>query len=160
MDTFTGRFGPREIALGITFGVLLGLLPKANLLFVVFAVFFFLSHANIVIGVSATLVISFFAPWFYPWADLIGREILVSARGQQIIGTLFCIPVVPWTMLDNTVVLGTFLLGIVLFLPVFLIAWIPLKIILPKKKEQPPQATPPQTMSSQTIPSQATSSQV
>ncbi|MDR2439176.1 MAG: DUF2062 domain-containing protein [Planctomycetaceae bacterium] len=145
MDTFIGRFGPREIALGITFGVLLGLLPKTNLLFVVFAIFFFLSHANIVIGILTTLVISFFAPWLYPLADQVGREILVSAQGQQVIGILYSIPVVPWTMLDNTVVLGMFLLGLLLFLPVFLVVWISLKIILPKKKEQPPQSTPLKT---------------
>ncbi|MDR1142010.1 MAG: DUF2062 domain-containing protein [Planctomycetaceae bacterium] len=145
MNTLTGRLGPREIALGITFGVLLGFLPKANLLFVVFAILFFLSHANIIIGVLTTLVISFFAPWLYPLAERIGCEILVSAQGQQIIGTLFCIPVVPWTMLDNTVVLGMFLLGLLLFLPVFLVVWIPLKIILPKKKEQPPEPIPQKT---------------
>ncbi|MDR1269757.1 MAG: DUF2062 domain-containing protein [Planctomycetaceae bacterium] len=145
MNTVTGRLGPREIALGITFGVLLGFLPKANLLFVVLAILFFLSHANIIIGVLTTLVISFFAPWLYPLAERIGCEILVSAQGQQIIGTLFRLPVVPWTMLDNTVVLGMFLLGILLFLPVFLVVWIPLKIILPKKKEQPPEPIPPKT---------------
>jgi uncharacterized protein (TIGR03546 family) len=136
MDTLTGRFGAREIAFGITFGVLLGLLPKGNLLFVIFAILFFLSHANIVIGVLATLVISFFAPWLYPLADRIGHEILLSVIGQQVIGNLFQIPLVAWTMLDNTVVLGMFLLGLVLFLPIFFVVWIPLKIILPKKKEQ------------------------
>ncbi|MDR3198252.1 MAG: hypothetical protein LBU34_10335 [Planctomycetaceae bacterium] len=145
MDTFTGRFGAYEIALGVAFGVLLGLLPKANLLFAVFLIFFFLSHANIVIGVLATLIISFFASWIYPLADPIGREILVSVQGQRVIGILFSIPVVPWTMLDNTVVLGMFLLGVLLFLPIFLVVWIPLKILLPKKKEQPPKSTPPKT---------------
>jgi hypothetical protein len=78
-------------------------------------------------------------------ANQIGREILVSAQGQQVIGMLYCIPVIPWTMLDNTVVLGMFLLGLLLFLPVFLVVWISLKIILPKKKEQPPQSTPLET---------------
>jgi uncharacterized protein (TIGR03546 family) len=145
MDIFTGRFGAREIAFGIAFGVLLGLLPKGNLLFVVLAILFFLSHANIVVGILATLVISFFAPWLNPLADRIGREILVSVPGQQIIGNLFHIPAVSWTMLDNTVVLGMFLLGLVLFLPIFFVVWIPLKIILPKKKEQPLKSTPPET---------------
>ncbi|MDR2755651.1 MAG: DUF2062 domain-containing protein [Planctomycetaceae bacterium] len=135
MNTLLGRFGHREIALGIAFGVLLGLLPKTNLLFVVLVIFFFLSHANIIIGILTTLVLSFFAIWFYPLADQIGREILVSAFGQQVIGILFCVPVIPWTMLDNTVVLGTFLLGLLLFLPIFLVVWVPLKIFLPKKKE-------------------------
>jgi uncharacterized protein (TIGR03546 family) len=145
MDTFTGRFGACEIALGIAFGVLLGFLPKGNLLFVIFAILFFLSHANIVVGILATLIISFFAPWLHPFADRIGREILVSVSGQQIIGNLFSIPAVAWTMLDNTVVLGMFLLGLVLFLPIFFVVWIPLKIILPKKKEQPIKSTPPET---------------
>jgi uncharacterized protein (TIGR03546 family) len=136
MNTLTGRLGPREIALGIAFGVLLGLLPKSNLLFVILAIFFFLSHANIVIGVLATLVVSFLASWIDPFAEWIGRGILLSETGQQIIGNLSCLPVVPWMMLDNTVVLGMFLLGLILFLPIFLAVWIPLKIVYPKKSEK------------------------
>ncbi|MDR0338182.1 MAG: DUF2062 domain-containing protein [Planctomycetaceae bacterium] len=145
MNILIGRFGAYEIALGLAFGVLLGFLPKANLLFVILAIIFFLSRANIIIGVLATLVISFFAPWLYSFADWLGREILMSAQGQQIIGMLFCIPVMPWTMLDHTVVLGMFLLGVLLFLPVFLVAWIWLKIVLPKPKEQPPKPIPTKT---------------
>lgn len=135
MDTLTGRLGPREIALAAAFGLLLGLVPKLNLLFAVLAILFFLSHANIVIGLVLAIVVSFLTPWTYPTAHRLGAEILQNPQVQQWGGQLYQIPVIPWLMLDNTVVLGSFLLGLVLFFPVFFVFWIPLKAIWPRKEE-------------------------
>lgn len=133
MDTLTGRLGPREIALAAAFGVLIGLIPKANLLVLVLGILFFLSHANILLGILVMVAVSLLTPWIHPLCHRIGGDILSSAIGQEWAGQLFRIPVMPWTMLDNTVVLGSFLLGLVLFLPVFLLVWVPVKIFWPKK---------------------------
>ncbi len=118
-------------------GVLLGLLPKTNLLAVLIALLLFLSYANLLVGAATTVIVSLIAPWIHPIAHDIGGEILTSAVGQQIGGALFRIPLVPWTFLDNTVVLGSFLLGLVLLLPVFCVVWIAARIAgLGKKKEK------------------------
>lgn len=136
MDTLTGKFGPREIALAFAFGILIGLIPKGNLLVALLALLFFFSRANFPVGILVLIVTSLAAPWSYSFAHKIGLEILASTFGQDWGGRLFQIPLVPWTMLDNTVVLGSFLIGLVQFLPVFLLIWIPLKLIWPKKKTE------------------------
>ncbi len=140
IDTFTGKWGPREIALSVAFGILIGLIPKANLTVAVLAVLFFLSHANIVLGLVVMLLVSLAAPWVHPLAANLGGEILTSPQGNAVISTVFHFPLVPWTSLNNTVVLGSLLIGLVLFLPVFLAVWVPLKIVWPKnaKKEEKP----------------------
>lgn len=136
MDTLTGKIGPQEIALAFAFGILLGLIPKSNLLIVLIAILFFFSRANFAIGIVVTIIVSLIAPWLYPFSHKIGLEILTSPFGQDWGGRLFQIPLVPWTMLDNTVVLGTFLIGLVQFVPVFLLIWISLKLVWPKKKRE------------------------
>ncbi len=138
MDIFTGRLGPQELALAGAFGVLLGLLPKDNLLFVMLACLFFFSHANLVVGVLITLVVSVFAPGFHEhFADPLGDAVLTAPVGQTVVGTLFRIPLVPWTMLDRTVVLGSFLTGAFLFFPLYALLWMPLKLAWPKKEMLP-----------------------
>ena len=136
MDTLTGRFGPREIALAVAVGLMLGLVPKANLLFVILALIFFLSHANVVLGIVITIGVSLLTPWIDPTHHRIGGEILMNPQVQQWEVGFYRVPLVPWLMLDNTVVMGAFLVGLVLFFPVFLLLWIPLKIVWPKKRPE------------------------
>lgn len=136
MDTFTGRFGPREIALAVALGILIGLLPKANLLVVLLAILLFISHANFLVAIPVILLVSVIAPWIHPFCDRIGVFVLTSSGGQSWGGALSQIPLARWTMFDNTLVLGSLLLGLALFLPIFLLVWIPLKIIWPKKKKE------------------------
>jgi uncharacterized protein (TIGR03546 family) len=136
MDIITGKFGPREIAFAFSFGILLGLLPKDNLLAAAVAVIFFLSCSNLITGVIIAVIVSFFSPFYDPLAHRIGLEILTSDFGQQWGAGLFRYPLVPWTMLDNTVVAGSFITGLVLFLPVWLAAYIPLKIFWKKEETE------------------------
>ncbi len=135
LDTFTGKWGPREIALAVAFGILIGLIPKENLTVVVMSILFFLSHANILLGLVVILIMSLAAPWIHPLASSLGGEILTSPSGNAVITAMFHAPLLPWTSLNNTVVLGSLMMGLVLFLPVFLVIWMPLKMIWPKNAE-------------------------
>jgi uncharacterized protein (TIGR03546 family) len=113
-----------RIALGVALGFFLGIVPKANLLAVLIAALLLLLPANLLIGLAVTVVVSLIAPWIAPFADELGGFVLTSNVGQQIGGAAFRLPFVPWTMLDNTLVLGSFLIGLVLVVPVFLLAWL------------------------------------
>ena len=113
----------RRTALAVALGFLLGIVPKANLLAVLIALLLLLLPTNLVIGVAVAVVVSFIAPWIAPFADELGGFALASTIGQQLGGLAFHLPLVPWTMLDNTLVLGACLTGLALFLPVFVIVW-------------------------------------
>lgn len=136
MDTITGKWGPVEIAWGVAFGVLLGLLPKITLLFFLFGLLFVFSRAHLVSGVLLMILVTLLSPFVAPYADQLGADILLSKPGQGIGAALFQFPVVPWTQLDNTVVLGSLLFGLVLFFPLFFVTWLPLKLFWPKTKTQ------------------------
>ncbi len=143
MDIITGKLGPRELALAGAFGVLLGLLPKDNLLFISLAGLFFFSHANLVVGIVLTGLVSIVAPWIHEyWAHPLGTKVLTAPGGQNVIGALFKIPLAPWTMLDKTVVLGSFLTGMLLFVPLYLVIWTPLKLVWPRPRRTEEQTTP------------------
>ncbi|MDR2346147.1 MAG: hypothetical protein LBE18_08790 [Planctomycetaceae bacterium] len=135
MYKFVGSLNAKEIALSISFGVLLGLLALSSgkLLFVFFFLLFFLSRANLLIGIIVTIIISVSAIWLHPLiCHPIGEIILTNQITQVVGGVLLKIPFFAWTMLDNTIVCGAFIIGIVLFIPLFLIVWITLKLITRK----------------------------
>jgi uncharacterized protein (TIGR03546 family) len=158
MDIITGKFGPREIAFAFSFGILLGLMPKDNLLAAVLAVIFFLSRANLVLGIIIIAVVSFLSPFYDPLAHRIGLEILTSDIGQKWGAKLFSYPLVPWTMLDNTVVAGSFVTGLALFIPVWLIVYIPARIFW--KKEEVKNKKPEDAVKDNTVRNPATESQL
>ncbi|MGL4593664.1 MAG: hypothetical protein ACRCUY_02925 [Thermoguttaceae bacterium] len=132
MGILFGEWKPRSIALGIAFGVLLGLLPKLNLLFLVSTLFLLFSFASIPIAAGVAALVSICSFAISPVADKIGGTILVSPLGQQLGGFLHRIPGFPWLFLDNTVVLGFFLIGLFCFIPIFLATWIFAALVLPR----------------------------
>ena len=132
----------RNIALAVALGLLLGIIPKANLLAVLIATLLLLSSAHLVVGLAVAVCVSLATPWIAPFAHELGGFILTSTIGQQLGGLAFRLPLVPWTMLDNTIVLGSFLIGLVLFVPVFLLVWGMLSIFATRKNENALHAHP------------------
>ena len=130
------RLKPREIAGAAALGFFLGIVPKANLLAVLIAVLLLLLPVNLVVGLAVAVVVSLITPWIAPFADELGGFVLMSNTGQRIGGATFRLPLVPWTMLDNTLVVGSFLIGLLLFIPVFLIVWTSLRLFMPRKQAE------------------------
>ncbi|MDR1926061.1 MAG: hypothetical protein LBQ66_16965, partial [Planctomycetaceae bacterium] len=138
MYKLLGRFGASEIALAISFGFLLGMLlpTSGKLLFGLVLILFLFSRANLIIGMLIMVAVSFVSIRIDPMlCHGIGDSILTNQVVQVIGGILFKIPVAAWTMLDNTVVCGSFAVGLVFFVPIFIVAWVPLRLLLPKPKE-------------------------
>ncbi len=143
IETLTGKWAPREIALAIALGFLIGIMPKLNLIVAVLTVLFFLSDSTILLGLVTIAVISLCTPWIDPWTHQLGAEILLSPTGNHFVAAFFQVPPLPWTMLDNTVVLGAFVAGIVLFFPLFLSSWVVFKLVwLLKQSSQKSEALP------------------
>ncbi|MDR2172335.1 MAG: hypothetical protein LBP59_19495 [Planctomycetaceae bacterium] len=139
MNRITGNFGAYEIALSVSFGVMLGLLllTSGKFLFFILLLLFLFSGANLFSGIIVTIIISALTIWFHSTiCHSVGEIILMNNIFQNVCGVLFKLPFFAWTMLDNTIVCGSFAIGLILFLPLFVIAWIPLKLLLPKQKKQ------------------------
>src|SRR5262249_11019399 len=115
---------PAQIALGIALGAALGLTPIANL------------HNLVIIILLAVLNISFgagmlswgvFVPLGFmldPLFNRVGHWLLVDLTALRPFWTaLDNLPVLALTNLNNTVVLGSFVVWLVLFLPIYFAAY-------------------------------------
>src|SRR5690606_34811882 len=110
---------PRQIAMGFALGVVLGLIPKGNLLAVFMATLLLSLRVNKSAGMLSAVLVSFGAYLCDPLADRIGSALLLSPALKPLWTWLYNLPVVPWTDFNNTVVLGSFVLGWMLVYPVY-----------------------------------------
>lgn len=119
---------PSELASGITFGFLLALVPGGNLLWVgLFVIAFFLKH-NISAFLLSLGIFRLFISIFDPLLDRIGGILLEFPSLQDFFTNLYNTPYLSYTNFNNTIVAGGFVLGLVLWIPIFLIFIVLIKI--------------------------------
>ena len=116
---------PQQIAGGIALGSIAGITPLANLhnLGVLFLVIIIRVNMS-----SALLGLALFSAIGYlldPLSNRIGYALLVEAEFLAPFWTLlYNTPVVPWTAFNDTLVLGSLVVSLVLFAPIyFLLVW-------------------------------------
>jgi len=113
---------PGQVAAGIALGAVFGLTPLLNL------------HNLVLFGLAIVLNVSLpgvFLGWTLfvpigfaldPLFDAVGSQLLLAPGLRGLWTALYNAPVVPFTNFNNTVVLGSFVCWVVLFLPVFFLA--------------------------------------
>jgi uncharacterized protein (TIGR03546 family) len=112
---------PGEVASGIAFGLFLALLPPNNLLWpVLFAVTFFL-RLNLGAEIAALGLFRLIVPMADPAIDALGYTILTAPPLQPFFASLYEMPLLPFTRFNNSIVMGGFAAGIVLWFPMFLL---------------------------------------
>ena len=111
--------GPRQLALGFTLGMVIGLVPKGNLTATAICILLLALRANVAAGFLSAALFTWLSGWADPLAHRIGFALLTDANLQSFWTRLFRWPLVPWTSLNNTVVLGNLLLGAWLAYPVY-----------------------------------------
>ncbi|MEL6107723.1 MAG: TIGR03546 family protein [Planctomycetota bacterium] len=114
-----GRRYPHQLAGGVALGVLMGIIPHGNLLavFVLVGVLCFrVNHAMLAL---VAVGCSFAAKRLDPFSHVIGEYLLTHPVGHQFAVDAWKLPLVPWTDLNNTVVAGSFVIGLCSVLPVF-----------------------------------------
>lgn len=129
---------PRHIALAVALGVMLGLMPKANLIAVALVLALFLARCNLGFGIVAAALVSLAMPRLDAVADSLGSRLLAEASVIDLEATLVQYPLFAWTSLNNTLVLGCFVLGVIAFLPVYLVVFGACWMIQPRKKSDSP----------------------
>lgn len=116
---FTAAGTPRQLALGLALGMLIGLVPKGNLTAVLLGVILLASRVHLGAGMLAAAVFSWVGMLLDPLSHRIGQAFLTLDALQPTWAYLYDLPLAPWTALNNTVVLGSLLLGLWLFYPVY-----------------------------------------
>lgn len=113
---------PGEIAAGIAFGMFLALIPSGNLLWIVlFAATFFLK-INLPAELVFLALFKLIAPLLDGWLHSAGYAVLTLPFLNSTFTSLYNLPIIPFTRFNNTLVMGGFLTGLALWLPLFFIA--------------------------------------
>ena len=134
---------PHQIALAVAFGVILGLVPKANLIALVLVLALFLLRCNLGFGIMTAALVSLAMSRLDLYANRLGTQLLERPAVVDFINTLFQYPFFAWSAINNTVVLGSFVIGAAAFLPVYAIVFMICRIFLPNtagkqiKNQQP-----------------------
>ncbi len=110
---------PRGLALGVALGLLLGLVPKGNLTALLISLVFFSLRTHLAVGLLTATCVSLFAPWLDPLTHGIGNIFLSGPRLLPFWTRLHRLPLFPWLHLNNTVVLGSLVLGTASVWPVY-----------------------------------------
>ena len=113
---------PGAIAHAVSCGVLLGFMPKDNLLW--YILFIFILFMNIQRGAYALSILLgaaftvFLDPLFYS----VGYSILTVESVKPYYASLLDIPFVAFTKFNNTVVMGSFVCGVAAYIPLYVLA--------------------------------------
>ncbi len=113
---------PGEIAHAAACGLMLGLLPKDNLLwYLIFILFLFLrinKGAFLMLILLGSVVALFLDPLF----DIIGYTVLSIDALAPFMATFLNVPLMAYTKLNNSIVMGSLLFSIVVYFPMYLAA--------------------------------------
>jgi len=118
-----GRNEPAQLAWGVAFGVLLGIVPHGNLLAIVLLVVLLSLRLNHGIATLAAVCVTFMATRLDPYSHQVGRYVLTHEDLSRHVANAWQMPFVPWTDLNNTIVMGSVLIGFAALIPIFLLTY-------------------------------------
>lgn len=119
---FNSNVKRTQIAAGISCGLLLALVPAGNLLWIVLFLLFFLTKAHYGMGMIAMALVKLLGFLTSPALDAIGWAALNAKGLQPLFKELYAMPIAPLTRFYNTLVMGGFVSGMLLWLPVFFLS--------------------------------------
>ena len=116
----SSRHRPWQVAMAVTAGALLGLLPKSILLFALVGLICFVIPAHLPMLALTAILISFASPLLHPTLGRIGLWSLTHPNLSVYWMRLDSMPLVPWLGIHNTVVNGSLIAWLVASVPVYI----------------------------------------
>ena len=110
---------PNQLAAGFTLGMIIGLVPKGNLIAVSLCVLLFSLRVNKGLALVAALLFSAIGPFVDSFSHKLGLALLSTDAMQSTYALAFSLPLAPWLAFHNTVVAGTLMLGLYISYPVY-----------------------------------------
>ena len=122
LQALNAKATPRALAGGFALGAVIGLTPKGSLHNAIVLLLIFLLPVNKSASIVSGLLLAVIAPLGDPLFNAVGHSLLTSSALRGVWTALYNTPVVPWTRFNNTLVLGSLLISLLLFVPLFLAA--------------------------------------
>lgn len=127
-----GRKYPHQLAWAVAFGVLLGIVPHGNLLALGLLVLVLSLKINHAMATLVAIGASFAAVHLDPVSHEVGDFLLTEPKVAELASSAWALPMVPWTNLNNTVVVGSLTIGTVALLPIFLLTYPVFRFLAPE----------------------------
>jgi len=111
---------PRQIAAGFALGAIVGLMPFFTLQGLLLWLIILILDVNLSATLLAVTLFALISYVFDPLFHAVGYFLLIDSASLRTLWTsLYNAPIAPLTRFNNTVVLGSLVAGLVLFLPVY-----------------------------------------
>lgn len=114
-----GNDSPRQLATGVTLGMMLGLVPKGNLIAVALGLLLFGLKVNRSAGLVSAMLFTAIGSATDGFTHKLGKDVLETAWLQSTFAAIYDLPLGPWIGFNNTVVIGSLLLAIYLSYPCY-----------------------------------------
>lgn len=119
VETLTEASSSRQMAAGFALGMWIGLVPKDNLIAIMLMILLYLIRVNLSAGLMAAFLFSWVGFLLDPLFHQLGKTALTQSQLEPLWTWMINQPFVPWTNFNNTVVMGSFLAGLILLIPVY-----------------------------------------
>ena len=126
-----GRKYPHQLSWAVAFGLLLGVVPHGNLLAIVLLVVVLSLKINHAMAALTAVAATFIATKLDPISHEVGDYVLTHPQLNEAAVNAWQLPLVPWTDLNNTVVMGSFLIGVGALVPVFMVTYPVFRLLAP-----------------------------
>jgi uncharacterized protein (TIGR03546 family) len=110
---------PAQLAWGFALGMVIGLVPKGNLIAVCLMTLLCALRVNFAAGTLGIFAFTWAGMYLDPYSHRLGHFLLTHPSLQSLWTSLYDTNVVPWTSFNNTVVLGSTLIGLTMVFPVY-----------------------------------------
>lgn len=130
-----GRKYPHQLAWAVAFGLMLGIVPHGNLLAIGLLVVVLSLRINHAMAGLTAVGATFLATKLDPYSHDVGEFVLTHPRLSDTVASVWQLPLMPWTDLNNTVVLGSFLIGVGALVPVFAATYPVFRWLAPSESE-------------------------
>lgn len=119
IKAFRSGESPGQIAAGFALGFFIGLMPFWSLQGIFLFILLILLNINLAAGTVAIILANLFAYLLDPVFHSVGYFFLTLSPLQGMWEWLYNMPVAPLSRFNNTVVMGSFIGGLVFFFPIF-----------------------------------------
>lgn len=122
INALTSNKHPGEIAHAFCLAMILGFMPKNNLLWYILTILFLFMRIQRGCLVIFTFLFALLAPVLDNLFDTIGYAIITYQPLESIFSTLLNIPFVAFTKINNSIVMGSLAFSLMAYIPVYIIA--------------------------------------
>jgi uncharacterized protein (TIGR03546 family) len=119
VQALLANHSPHQLAAGFTLGMIMGLVPKGNLIVVALCVLLFSFRLNKGMALAAAIMFTLLAPYADAFSHKLGMAVLSFGLFQPVYASVLCLPLGPWIGFHNTVVTGSLLTGLYVAYPVY-----------------------------------------